>query len=162
MMSESNKQWLDATADAAFAAFHIYPTMAAAEAALESAHKGIFGASQLAREDKNYFGCKQHKHPVYGTASLPTKEYLDGEWEVVDAQFVKYPSVQACFEDRMATIKRLSSSYPHYAEALAATDPFDYVRAVSKTWSTDLERASKCIAIYEEWLSPDMPNGLFT
>src|SRR5205823_14715703 len=128
-MNESQKQWLDATADTAFAAFHIFPTMAACEAALESSHKGIYGGSQLAREDLNYFGTKQHKHPIHGTASLPTKEFLGGEWEVVDAQFVKYPTVQACFEDRMATLKRLATTYPHYAEALAATDPIEYVRA---------------------------------
>lgn len=154
-MTAAQKQWLDATADAAFAAHHIYPTMAACEAALESSHKGIFGASQLAREDKNYFGMKQHKHPTYGTVSLPTKEFLEGEWELVDAFFVKYPTVEACFEDRMATLKRLSTVYPHYAEALAAEDPIDYVRAVSKTWSTDPDRAAHVIAIYEEWLAPD-------
>src|SRR6266576_7240616 len=160
-MTEQQKQWLDATADIAFAAFHIYPTMAACEAALESAHKGIFGGSQLAREDKNYFGCKQHKHPVYGTASLPTKEFLDGDWEMVEALWVKYPSVQACFEDRMATIKRLASAYPHYAEALAATDPIEYVTAVSKTWSTDPDRAKHVIDIYEEWLAPETQESLF-
>ncbi len=62
----------------------------------------------------------------------------------------------------MDTLKRLSSSYPHYAEALAATDPFQYVRAVSKTWATDPDRAAHVIAIYEQWLSPDMPDSLFT
>ena len=157
-MTEQQKQWLDATADAAFAAGHIYPPMSACEAAEES----NYGQSTLAREGNNLFGLKSRAHPIHGTLSLPTREYLDGSWKIVDALWVKYPNIQACFEDRMATIKRLSSAYPHYAEALAATDPIEYVRAVSKTWSTDLERASKCIAIYEEWLSPDMPDGLFT
>jgi len=157
-LTPAQKQWLDATADAAFAAGHIYPTMASCEAAEES----NYGQSRLAKEDFNLFGLKSRKHPTYGVASFPTREFLGGAWQTVEAQFVKYSSIQACFEDRMATLKRLAPNYPHYAEALAATDPFDYVRAVSKTWSTDLERASKCIAIYEEWLSPDMPNGLFT
>ena len=157
-MNETQKQWLDATADIAFAAFHIYPTMAAAEAAEES----NYGQSLLAKNDLNVFGMKQHEHPTYGTASLPTRERLGGAWQVVHAQFIKYPTIQACFEDRMATIKRLASAYPHYAEALVATDPLEYVRAISKTWSTDPDRAKHIIAIYEEWLSPDMPNGLFT
>lgn len=161
-MTTAQKQWLDMMADAAFAAHHIFPTMAACEAALESAHKGIFGASELAREDKNFFGTKQHQHPVFGTASLPTNEYLDGKWKAVEAKFVKYPTVEACFEDRMATLRRLESDYPHYAEALAATDPIEYVRAVSKTWSSDPDRAAHVIAIYEEWLSPDLPDSLNT
>lgn len=155
-MIESHKQWLDATADAAFAAFHIFPTMAACEAAEES----NFGQSRLAKEDFNLFGLKQHEHPTYGVASFPTREFLGGAWRSVEAQFIKYPDIKTCFEDRMATLKRLAPSYPHYAEALAATDPLEYVRAVSRTWSTDPSRAANCIAIYEEWLSPDLPDSL--
>lgn len=150
-MTPTQKQWLDAIADAAFAAHHIYPTMSACEAAEES----NYGQSMLAREGNNLFGLKSRAHPIYGTLSLPTREYLDGKWEIVNAVWVKYPSIQACFEDRMATLKRLAVSYSHYAEALAAEDPLDYVRAVSKTWSTDPARAANVIAIYEEWLAPD-------
>lgn len=157
-MTPTQKQWLDATADAAFAAGHIYPTMSACEAAEES----NYGQSTLAREGNNLFGLKSRAHPTHGTLSLPTREYLDGAWEIVSALWVKYPDIKSCFEDRMATLKRLAPSYPHYAEALAATDPYDYVRAVSKTWATDPDRAKHVIAIYEEWLLPDMPNGLFT
>lgn len=142
-----NELWLATTATAALDAGHVYPEMAACEAAEES----NYGLSFLAREDNNLFGMKQHQHPAYGTVALPTREFLDGAWETVDATFVRYPDLKACFADRMATLVRLSSVYPHYAEALDAPGPIEYVLAVSKTWSTDPSRALKVIAIYNAW-----------
>ncbi len=153
MMSESNKQWLDATADAAFDGGHIFPPMAACEMALESG----YGTSLLYRVDFNGFGMKKHIHEVYQTVSLPTKEFLGGEWQTVSAGFVRYPDLKACFSDRMNTLRRLSTVYPHYAAALAASDPVTYVTEVSKSWSTDLRRGDKCVKIYEEYISS--PNG---
>jgi len=87
------------------------PNMAACEAAEES----NYGQSALARMTNNLFGMKQHQHPVYGTISLPTREFLGGSWKVVSANFVEYPDIKTCFQDRMATLKHLSGSYPHYA-----------------------------------------------
>ena len=150
-------EWLDKAADAAHEAQHIFPSMAACEAGEES----NYGLSMLAKDDCNYFGMKQHQHPTYGTVSLPTREYLGGAWRVENAQFVKYPDLKSCFEDRMATLRRLAAImnrsgelvYPHYAEALAAPGPFEYVIAVSKSWSTDPNRASNVMNIYNEWFA---------
>lgn len=149
-MTLERKQWLEAMAQAAVDGGHIFPNMAACEAAEES----NYGQSALARDDNNLFGMKQHQHPVYGTISLPTREFLGGSWKVVSANFVEYPDIKTCFQDRMATLKHLSGSYPHYAQALAAPGPFEYVIAVSKTWSTDPGRAAKVIGIYNEWYTP--------
>src|SRR6266404_5395695 len=102
-MTSAQRDWLKQTAKSAEIAEHIFPQMAACEAALESG----FGSSALAREANNLFGMKQHMHPVYGTLSLPTKEFLSGEWQTVEAQWVKYDSIDECFEDRMATLTRL-------------------------------------------------------
>ena len=109
------------------------PEMAACEAALESG----YGHSQLAAQDNNLFGLKQCKHPVYGTVSLPTREFLNGEWEEVEANFVRYDSWQECFADRLANLVRLAKIYPHYKAALNAVNGEEYVRQVSLTWSTD-------------------------
>jgi flagellum-specific peptidoglycan hydrolase FlgJ len=151
------KQWLDLVSQAAENAAHIFPTMAACEAALESG----YGHSALAVVDNNLFGMKQHKHPVFGTHNLPTREFVgvdkdtdavkDG-WIVVNAAWVKYPTLSDCFADRMATLKRLSSVYPNYAAALAADSAEVFVRVVSKTWSTDPKRADKVMAIYEAYM----------
>lgn len=146
-MTDSEISFLSSAAAAAGAGGCIWPDFMACEAALESG----FGRSTLAREDNNLFGMKQHKHPVYGTATLPTDEFLHGQWIRVSADWVKYPDLAACFADRMATLRRLAPEYPHYAAALAAQDGPSYVREVSQSWSTDPQRAQKVIDIYQRW-----------
>jgi flagellum-specific peptidoglycan hydrolase FlgJ len=145
-MTDDQKEFLLKAAAAATQAGHVFPEMAACEAALESG----FGKSGLATLDNNLFGMKQHKHPIFGTHVLPTKEFMNGQWEVVDAAWVHYPDQASCFADRMSTLQRLASVYPHYANALNATDRDTYIQEVSKTWSTDPERAAKVQAIYDE------------
>ncbi len=128
---------------------HIFPDMAACEAALESR----YGTSQLAISANNLFGMKQHltkrADNTYDFVTMPTKEYIDGEWKIVAANFCKYPDQAACFTDRMNTLKYLAPHYPHYAAALLAKDAIEYVNAVSLSWSTDPRRAAKVIAICE-------------
>jgi flagellum-specific peptidoglycan hydrolase FlgJ len=131
---------------------HPFPDMAACEAALESA----YGQSLLAIHANNLFGMKAHvnkDHPDWGTIVLPTKEFLGGEWKEEKAVFERYPTLDDCFADRLNTLTRLSSVYPNYKAALEATTPEDYVTAVSKTWSTDPNRATKVILIYREYVA---------
>ena len=149
-MTSEQKAWVFMAASQAYSAGHVYPRMAAVEAALESA----YGTSQLARLGNNLFGMKQHVHPVCGTLSLPTKEYLDNQWVTVSAEWVEYPSFLACYQDRMATLMRLRTAYTHYNNALMADTPEDYVKEVSQTWSTDPARAGNCIAIFHEVFPP--------
>lgn len=118
--------------------------MAACEAALES----DYGLSQLAREGNNLFGMKQHTHPVFGTLNLPTHEFIGGEWEACEAEWVKYDDWSECFADRLATLQRLAPEYQHYKAALAAQTPEEYIAQVSMTWSTDPNRGAKVLAIY--------------
>jgi flagellum-specific peptidoglycan hydrolase FlgJ len=146
MLSPEQKLFLRLTAAAATKSGHIFPEFAACEAALES----TYGKSLIAREGNNLFGTKQHTHPIYGNLSLPTREFLHGGWTVVNAEWVKYPDTASCFADRMATLKRLSSVYPHYKAALEAGSGVTYVYEVSKTWSTDPNRANKVLDVYDE------------
>lgn len=147
-MISDKVQWIRATADAAAEAGHVWPMMAACEAALESG----FGISKLAHDANNLFGMKQHTHPIFGTLTLPTREYLNDQWVVTTAPWVSYPTVTDCFTDRMATLKRLQDNYPHYARALTATDEYTYINEVSRTWSTDPLRADKVTSIYHDFL----------
>ena len=144
-MTEDQKTFLRLAAEAAGKAGHIFPEMAACEAALESS----YGRSVLAVLDKNLFGMKQHKHPIYGTHILPTKEFQNGEWITINASWVSYPDWTSCFKDHMSTLQRLATAFPHYASALVAKDGASYVREVSQTWSTDPKRAEKVLAIYD-------------
>lgn len=146
MLTPEQLQWLQEMTVNAKNAGHVFPAMAACEAALESA----WGKSKLAEEDNNLFGMKQHQHPVYGTASLPTKEFENGQWVTVNAEFVQYPDAETCFFDRMATLRRMQKWYPHYANAVCAADAQTYITEVSQTWSTDPNRATKVLGIYNE------------
>lgn len=144
MLTQDQQTFLTNAAKAAQAAGHIFPEMAACEAADESA----WGTSELAKQDFNLFGCKQHQHPVYGTVHIPTREFVHQSWVTEDAAWVQYPSIEACFEDRMNTLRTMMTTYPHYGLALAADNAEEYVTEVSLSWSTDPNRAAKCIAIY--------------
>ena len=145
-MNQAQKTFLLSASTAAHKAGHPFPNMAACEAALES----NYGTSLLARQANNLFGMKVHRHQVYGELALPTREFQNGKWIPSSAEWVKYPDWQMCFEDRVATLRRLAAFYPHYAAALSAADSYSYATEVSKTWSTDPERAQKVIAIFDE------------
>jgi flagellum-specific peptidoglycan hydrolase FlgJ len=148
-MNDIQKQFLDQATAQAMKANHPFPQMAACEAALESS----WGHSELAREANNLFGCKQHSHAIYGTMTLPTREFENSSWVQVGSNWVKYPDWRACFADRLATLERLSNAYPHYKAALAAADPRTYITEVSKSWSTDPHRALSVQGVYEEYLA---------
>jgi flagellum-specific peptidoglycan hydrolase FlgJ len=146
-MDIQQKQFITKAVQQAQQAGHIFPVMAACEAALESG----YGTSGLAIRGNNLFGTKQHSHPIFGTLSIPTREFLHEQWVVVNAEWVSYPDQAACFTDRMATLRRLAPSYPHYAAALAVTTPQAYIVQVSMTWATDPGRAGKVLSIYGKY-----------
>lgn len=127
---------------------HIWPKMAAAEAALES----NFGRSQLAIQASNLFGMKLHqKQGNSGDyISIPSREFIGHQWVTLDTKWCKYADWQECFEDRMFTLRRLAPTFPNYAAALVADTPEQYIVDVSKSWSTDPERAAKVLVYYTE------------
>jgi flagellum-specific peptidoglycan hydrolase FlgJ len=126
---------------------HVWPEYAACEAALESG----WGRSLLAVEANNFFGQKQSHPPLGNTATLtlPTREFLHGSWVTVQANWTKFADWQQCFTARMELLRRLGRAYPHYAAALAAKTGEEYVVEVSKSWSTDPDRAGKVLAVYD-------------
>ncbi|MHB8301669.1 MAG: glucosaminidase domain-containing protein [Acidobacteriaceae bacterium] len=132
---------------AAQAANHIFPEYAACEAALESG----WGHSKLAVEANNLFGQKQSHPPMAGceTVTMPTREYLHDHWMTVNANWAKFADWGQSFSARMGLLKRLARDFPHYASALKASNGEQYVMAVSRSWSTDPERAGKVLAIYD-------------
>lgn len=146
-MNDPQKAFLQKACAEAIKAGHPFARMAACEAALES----NYGNSVLAADGNNLFGMKQHCHAVYGTMSLPTREFLNTAWVTVSANWVRYPDWASCFADRLATLQRLANAFPHYSAALHATDPITYVQQVSQTWSTDPQRAAKVISIFNDW-----------
>lgn len=158
-MNSNQRAFLQRATAEAIKASHPFASMTACEAALES----NYGLSQLACDANNLFGMKQHKHPVFLTMNLPTREVINGEWRVIPGvDWVKYPDWRACFADRLVTLERLSSVYPHYAAALAAPDAGEYIVEVSRTWSTDPARADKVLSIYREFCGGIQPGVVST
>ena len=133
--------------EAARAAGHLFPEYAACEAALESG----WGQSRLATEANNLFGQKQAHPPLPGTETLtlPTREFLHGAWLAIEANWVQFADWEACFRERMALLRSLAGEYPNYRAALAAETGEEFVRMVSRTWSTDPDRAAKVLTVYE-------------
>ncbi len=133
--------------NAARAAHHIFPEYAACEAALESG----WGHSKLAVEANNLFGQKQSHPPIPGTETItmPTREYLHDHWMTVLANWTKFSSFTECFAARMELLNRLSRTFPNYQAALKSSAGEQYILAVSKSWSTDPDRAGKVLAIYD-------------
>jgi flagellum-specific peptidoglycan hydrolase FlgJ len=145
MASEQQIEALKRVFAAAMEAAVLFPQAQACEAMVET----TWMTSLLARESNNLFGMKQHDHPIYGAVNLPTREFVKGAWMTVNAEFVKYPTLAACFADRMATLERLAPSYPHYAAALKANTPEEFLTQVSLTWSTGPTRGASCIAVLQ-------------
>lgn len=154
-MDNDKRQFIARCAASARIVGHPFPEMVGCEAALES----NWGRSELAAKYNNYFGMKQHQHPVYGTVSLPTREYHQGQWSTVQAQWINYPTLEDCFADRLATLTRLASIYPNYKMALGATMPEDYIIHVSGTWSTDPNRWVKVMNIYKDYMADQIQSA---
>jgi flagellum-specific peptidoglycan hydrolase FlgJ len=125
---------------------HIWPEMAACEACLETG----WLTSTLGDEYNNLFGQKVSVDApnLYLQVRMPTKEDIGGQVVNVWANFVWYPTKAVAFTERMNLLVRLQDMYPEYKAALHAQNADDYVRAVSKRWSTDPDRAEKCLEIY--------------
>jgi flagellum-specific peptidoglycan hydrolase FlgJ len=138
--------FLRKAAAAARTAGHLFPEYAACEAALESG----WGQSRLATQGNNLFGQKQAHPPLPGTQtlSLPTHEFLHGEWVAVQASWVQFQNWEFCFTERMALLRSLAKGYPNYGAALAATTGEQFIALVSRTWSTDPDRAGKVLDVY--------------
>lgn len=142
MLTESEEVFLAKAVRAARDAGHVFPAMAACEAAIDSS----WGESQLA-EYNNLFRMKQHERPIYETVQFANCDFETDLWRE-KATWVCYPDLKACFRDRMKTLYILAAIHTDYALALAAHSANEFVREVSRTWSTDLQRAAKCIALH--------------
>ena len=146
-MGAVQQEFLRKAYAAAAAAGHIFPQFAACEAALESG----WGLSKLAVEANNLFGQKQAHPPLKGTETLvlPTREFLHGAWVTEEANWVRFEDWSGCFAERIELLRSLRHAFPNYAAALGATTGEQFIAEVSKTWSTDPQRAGKVLSVYD-------------
>jgi len=132
------QQFIDALAPAARASAartKIPASFTIATAALESG----WGSSLLAREAMNLFGIKAD--PSWGGAfiSLPTKEFLNGQWITTEAKWRTYASWLASITDHAQFLQ-----HDRYKDAFKTSDPIEFATAVRKAgYSTDPDYVSK-------------------
>jgi flagellum-specific peptidoglycan hydrolase FlgJ len=142
------KEFLTKMFNCAVEANHIFPFMAACEAALESG----WGESQLFRECNNPFGQKQGPYTVqYPTVELPTTEYTADGVINTTAKWVNFPDIKSAFVERMNLLRRLQVRYPDYQKALLSLNATDFILNVSKTWATDPMRGTKVMNIFMKY-----------
>jgi flagellum-specific peptidoglycan hydrolase FlgJ len=111
-----------------------------ADAALESG----FGSSALAQKAFNLFGVKADATWRGAVLSMPTREYVDGQWQIVESKWRQYKDWAGSIQDHAAFL----ISNPRYHKAFATTTPEDFARAVAAAgYATDPQYAEKIIKI---------------
>lgn len=100
--------------------YKVLPSVAAGQAALESA----WGKSTLSTKGNNLFGVKG----TYKGASvtMSTKEFVNGSWITINAEFAKYPS----WGESILAYGKLIGTASHYAAAPGKTDAREQITAI--------------------------------
>jgi peptidoglycan hydrolase-like protein with peptidoglycan-binding domain len=114
-----------------------------AQALLESGN----GKSALATKGNNFFGIKG-EGPA-GHVTMPTKEFLNGKWVTVNANFRKYNSPAESFADH----GRFLRDNRRYANAFKHTDnASQFAREIHKAgYATDPQYSNKLISIINQY-----------
>ncbi len=115
-------------------------SLSIAQAALESG----WAESGLAKTGNNLFGIKADSRWRGETLTLPTKEFIKGQWVVVPAKWRKYASWQASIDDHAAFLKQNQ----RYAPCFSCLTAEAFVRALAKAgYATDPLYADKVIGV---------------
>jgi flagellum-specific peptidoglycan hydrolase FlgJ len=121
-----------------------------AQAALESG----WGASQLASVGNNYFGIKAGRDWAGPILTIATREFENGMWNTVDANWRKYASVA----DGIADYVQFFHDNPRYRKALACTSGKDFAKAVAAAgYATDPDYADKICKIIDQYNLEGVP-----
>ena len=143
-------RWINQRADYAktmHQQYGVLPSINLAQAIIESE----WGKSTLAEKYHNYYGIKAG--PNEPSVALATKEYQNGQWQTVTANFAVYNS----WENGMAAHTRLLVSGTtwnpnQYAAVLKAGDYKQAAQAlVDAGYATDPTYAAKIVDVIEHW-----------
>jgi flagellum-specific peptidoglycan hydrolase FlgJ len=111
-----------------------------AEGALESG----WGGSQLCTQAFNLFGVKADPSWTGPIFVLPTREYLDGQWVMVQAKWRKYSDWLGSIRDHAEFLL----TNPRYRGAFAYTSGATFAMAIAAAgYATDPDYASKIVSI---------------
>jgi flagellum-specific peptidoglycan hydrolase FlgJ len=94
----------------------------------------------------NLFGVKADPSWQGDVLTLNTREYLHGQWVIVQAKWRKYPNWQSCMDDHAAFLHQNG----RYADCFDCTLGDDFAKSVAKAgYATDPDYANKLIAIID-------------
>ncbi|WP_407370964.1 glycoside hydrolase family 73 protein [Carnobacterium sp.] len=127
--------------------YGVLPSISIAQAILES----DWGNSELSVKNNNYYGIKgSNSEP---TATMTTKEYVDGEWIEIKADFRKYATWQESMEDHSELfIKGTTWNENQYEKVLTATDYKKAAYALQESgYATDPDYPEKLIRLIEQY-----------
>lgn len=130
--------------------YKILPSLTIAQAILES----DWGRSELAVQGNNLFGIKGNYKG--NSITVKTKEYINGKWITVDAQFAKYPDQEKSVEEHGAFFSSTKWREDNYSHVFGETDYKKAVRAIlppkaKAGYATDNNYDAKIINIIEQY-----------
>ncbi|QAR36398.1 hypothetical protein EQK21_04995 [Latilactobacillus curvatus] len=118
------------------------PSVTAAQAAIESG----WGNSGLPAESNNLFGIKGRYNGQY--VVFPTREWINGQYVIVNAEFRKYPNWSASVEDH----GNFFTDNSRYHNLLGIKDYKQVARLVQQDgYATDPNYASTIIRVIEQY-----------
>lgn len=122
--------------------YQVLPSVSAAQAILESG----WGSSGLSVEANNLFGIKGSYNGQ--SVTYPTKEYINGEYVTVNAEFRKYPNWAASIEDH----GRFLSENSRYSNLLGVKDAATVANLLHQDgYATEPDYASLLMELVNEY-----------
>lgn len=130
---------LSAAAQQSMAVTGIPASFTLAQGGLES----TWGTSKLATQANNLFSVKADPSWKGAVFSIPTREFLNGQWTTVNANWRKYATWLDCLNDHALFFKL----NPRYAKCWLETTGIGWSQAVAAAgYATDPLYSSKLIA----------------
>lgn len=134
--------------------YGILPSVTMAQAILESG----WGESGLTEVSNNLFGIKAGSSWSGPVVAYPTKEYVNGQYVNVTADFRAYESLDASMEDHGAFLAGLS----RYANIIGVKDFREVCRLLQEDgYATAPNYADSLIALVEHYNLDAYDTGLF-
>lgn len=129
-----------------YAQYQVLPSIVLGQAILES----DWGRSELASYN-NLFGVKASEQD--DKVLLPTQEFVDNQWETINANFKVYPTIEAAIIDHNRLFNEGVSWNPQlYHEVLTASDYVEAANALQQAgYATDPNYARKIISVIEAY-----------
>lgn len=130
----------------------ILPSLVGAQAILESG----WGKSELATKANNLFGVKANESWSGEVYIVPTKEFIDNEWIVIEAPFRKYKDWNESVYDHSEFFVESDFRKNNYKHLIGETDYKKAVQSILKPiatygYATDPDYANKVINIIEQY-----------